>query len=102
MGAIDNNFKAAIFSGTENQGTLETRELELFPGHRSSITNVRPIVDATSTVTVKTRERLADTPTESSSSSMNDSGDNPVRESGRYFRLKVLTPSGRFGLMLKE
>jgi hypothetical protein len=43
---------------------------------------------------VKTRERLADTPTESSSSSMNDSGDNPVRESGRYFRLKVLTPSG--------
>ena len=94
LGAIDNNFKAAIFSGTENQGTLETRELELFPGHRSSITNVRPIVDATSTVTVKTRERLADTPTESSSSSMNDSGDNPVRESGRYFRLKILTPSG--------
>ena len=94
LGAIDNNYKAAIFSGTENQGTLETRELELFPGHRSSITNVRPIVDATSTVTVKTRERLADTPTESSSSSMNDSGDNPVRESGRYFRLKVLTPSG--------
>ena len=94
LGAIDNNFKAAIFSGTENQGTLETRELELFPGHRSSITNVRPIVDATSTVTVKTRERLADTPTESSSSSMNDSGDNPVRESGRYFRLKIVTPSG--------
>ena len=66
----------------------------MFPGHRSSITNVRPIVDATSTVTVKTRERLADTPTESSSSSMNDSGDNPVRESGRYFRLKIITPSG--------
>jgi len=94
LGAIDNNYKAAIFSGTENEGTLETRELELFPGHRSSITNVRPIVDATSTVTVKTRERLADTPTESSSSSMNDSGDNPVRESGRYFRLKIITPSG--------
>ena len=94
LGAIDNNYKAAIFSGTENEGTLETRELELFPGHRSSITNVRPIVDATSTVTVKTRERLADTPSESSSSSMNDSGDNPVRESGRYFRLKIITPSG--------
>ena len=94
LGAIDSDYKAAIFSGTENEGTLETRELELFPGHRSSITNVRPIVDATSTVTVKTRERLADTPTESSSSSMNDSGDNPVRESGRYFRLKIITPSG--------
>ena len=94
LGAIDNDYKAAIFSGTENEGTIETRELELFPGHRSSITNVRPIVDATSTVTVKSRERLADTPTESSVSTMTDSGDNPVRESGRYFRFKITTPSG--------
>jgi len=94
LGAIDNNYKAAIFSGTENEGTIETRELELFPGHRSSITNVRPIVDATSTVTVKSKERLADTATESSSSSMVTSGDNPVRQSGRYFKIKVTTPSG--------
>ena len=94
LGAIDNNFKASIFSGTQNQGTLETRQLELFTGHRSSITNVRPIVDASATVTVKTKERLADTETESSVSSMNDSGDNPVRESGRYFKIKVVTPSG--------
>lgn len=94
LGAIDNDYKAAIFSGTENEGTIETRELELFPGHRSSITNIRPIVDATSTVTVKSRERLADNPTESSTSSMVASGDNPVRQSGRYFRFKITTPSG--------
>ena len=94
LGAIDSDFKAAIFSGTENQGTIETRELELFPGHRSSITNVRPIVDASATVTVKSKERLADSDTESSVSTMNDSGDNPVRESGRYFKIKVVTPSG--------
>ena len=94
LGAIDSDFKAAIFSGTENEGTLETRELELFPGHRSSITNIRPIVDATSTVTISSRERLADTATESSSSSMVASGDNPVRQSGRYFKIKVKTPSG--------
>ena len=94
LGAIDSDYKAAIFSGTENEGTIETRELELFPGHRSSITNIRPIVDATSTVTVKSRERLADNPTESSTSSMVASGDNPVRQSGRYFRFKITTPSG--------
>jgi hypothetical protein len=94
LGAIDSNYKASIFSGTENEGTIETRELELFPGHRSSITNVRPIVDATSTVTIKSKERLADTATESSSSSMVTSGDNPVRQSGRYFKIKVTTPSG--------
>ena len=94
LGAIDSNFKAAIFSGTENQGTIETRELELFPGHRSSITNVRPIVDATATVTIKSKERLSDDATVSTSSSMVASGDNPVRQSGRYFRIQVITPSG--------
>ena len=94
LGAIDNNYKAAIFSGTENEGTIETTELELFPGHRSSITNVRPIVDAISSVTIKSKERLADIANESSSSSMVASGDNPVRQSGRYFKIKVTTPSG--------
>ena len=47
-----------------------------------------------STVTIKSRERLADTATESSSSTMVSSGDNPVRQSGRYFKIKVTTPSG--------
>src|SRR6056300_365355 len=94
LGAIDSDYKAAIFSGTANEGEIETSELELFPGHRSSITNVRPIVDATSTVTIKTKERLADTATESTSSSMVASGDNPVRQSGRYFKIQVKTPSG--------
>ena len=94
LGAIDNDFKAAIFSGTENEGTLETRQLELFPGQRGSITNVRPIVDATGTVTIKSKERLADNLTESSVSTMITSGDNPVRQSGRYFKIKLTTPSG--------
>jgi hypothetical protein len=94
LGAIDNNYKASIFSGTENIGTIETRELELFPSHRSSITNVRPIVDATSTVTIQSKERLADTATESAPAIMVSSGDNPVRQSGRYFKIKVTTPAG--------
>ena len=61
LGAIDNDFKAAIFSGTANISEIETNELEIFPGHRASITGVRPIVDAQAEVTIKTRDRLADT-----------------------------------------
>jgi hypothetical protein len=57
-------------------------------------TGVRPIVDAAATVTVKTRERLADDKTESSSSSMVTSGINPVRESGRYVRANIKVASG--------
>jgi hypothetical protein len=94
LGAIDNNYKAAIFSGTENEGEIETSELELFPGLRSNIIGIRPIVDTTATVTIKTRDRLADDATESSSSSMNSTGINPVRQSGRYVKINVKTPSG--------
>ena len=94
LGAIDNNYKASIFSGTANISEIETTEIEVFPGARASITGIRPIVDAEATVTIKTRERLADNPTESTTSTMKDSGINPVRQSGRYFRANVKIPSG--------
>ena len=94
LGAIDNNYKAAIFSGTANEGEIETSERELFPGLRSNITGIRPIVDATATVTIKTRDRLADAANESSSVSMNSTGINPVRQSGRYVKINVKIPSG--------
>ena len=94
LGAIDSDYKAAIFSGTSNECEIETAELELFPGLRSNITGIRPIVDAAATVTLKTRERLADDETESSSASMVASGMNPIRKSGRYVRANVKVPSG--------
>jgi len=94
LGAIDSDYKAAIFSGTGNEGEIETTEMELFPGHRSSVQNIRPIVDAEATVTIKTRNRLVDSVTTSSSVSMNSSGLNPVRQSGRYVKVNVKTPSG--------
>jgi hypothetical protein len=94
LGAIDNEYKAAIFSGTANQGEIETSEVELFPGFRSNIQSIRPIVDAQASVTIKTRDRLADNITESSEISMNSTGINPVRQSGRYIKVNVKTPSG--------
>ena len=94
LGAIDNNFKAAIFSGTNNQCEVETSELEPFPGQRANVTGVRPIVDSISTLTIKTRERIADDETESSSVTQNASGMNPVRKSGRYIRANVKVASG--------
>ena len=94
LGAIDGDFKAAIFSGSANIAEIETSEFEASPGARSSITGIRPIVDAEATVTIKTRDKLADTETESSSVSMNTTGINPVRQSGRYFRANVKIPSG--------
>ena len=93
LGAIDENFKAAIFSGKTLEAELETKEQELFPGLRANVTSIRPIVDASANVTIKTRDKLADTVTTSTSSSMNDTGINPVRQSGRYFRANVKIPA---------
>ena len=94
LGAIDSDYKAAIFSGTDNEGEIETSEVELYPGFRSSVQSIRPIVDTTATVKIKTRDRLADSVTESSEISMNSTGVNPVRQSGRYVKVNVKTPSG--------
>jgi hypothetical protein len=95
LGGIDADFKAAIFSGNSNECEMETAEIEAFKGARTNIQGIRPIVDAEATVTVKTRERLADDVTESSSSSMVTSGINPVRKSGRYIRANVKIASGK-------
>ena len=94
LGAIDSDYKAAIFSGNNNECEVETSEIEPFPGLRTNSTGIRPIVDAAATVTLKSRERLADSETESTSSSMVTSGINPVRKSGRYIRANVKVPSG--------
>ena len=94
LGAVDSDYNAAIFSGNSNESEIETDELEPFPGLRANILGVRPLINASSTVTVKTRERLQDTATESSSASTVTSGINPVRQSGRYIRANVKIASG--------
>jgi len=94
LGAIDSDFKAAIFSGTSNEIEIETSEVELYPGFRSVIEGVRPIVDAAATVSIKTRERLADNPTATDYASMQTDGLNPLRTSGRYIRANVKVASG--------
>ncbi len=93
LGAVDENFKAAIFSGKTLEAELETKETELFPGARANITSVRPLVDASANVVIKTRDKLADAVTSSSSSTMNTTGISPVRKSGRYFRANVKIPA---------
>jgi len=94
LGAIDSDFKAAIFSGTGNEVEVETSEVELYPGFRSNIEGVRPIVDATATVSVKTRDRLADNPTATDYADMQSDGLNNIRTSGRYIRANVKVASG--------
>ena len=45
-------------------------------------------------IIIKTRDKLADAVTESTTASMNSTGINPVRQSGRYVKVNVKIPSG--------
>ena len=94
LGAIDNDFKAAIFAGNQLEAEMETSEIEPIPGQRTKITGVRPIVDCASTVALKTRDALVDTATTSSYVAANTTGIAPLRQSGRYVRANVKIASG--------
>jgi len=94
LGAIDSDFKAAIFAGNDLEAEIETSELEPIPGLRTKITGVRPIVNCASTVALKTRDALVDTAVTSSYVAANTSGIVPLRQSGRYVRANVKIASG--------
>jgi hypothetical protein len=94
LGAVDNNFKAAIFAGNQLEAEMETSEIEPIPGQRTKITGVRPIVDCASTVALKTRDALVDTAVTSSYVAANPTGIAPLRQSGRYVRANVKIASG--------
>ena len=58
--------------------------------HWLGIIEVAKVYEAT----IKTRNKLSDAVTESTASSMNSTGINPVRQSGRYVKVNVKIPSG--------
>jgi hypothetical protein len=84
------------FTGTPMAATLTTNDLEPIPGRRTNLNFVRPDIDCSSgiTVTIGTKQRLADALSSSAFSTMQASGDMPVRTSGRYNRVTVAVAAG--------
>jgi len=84
---FSNSRTLGTFSGTPMAATFRGNDLELIPGRQANVSFVRPDIDCTAlTVTLKTKQRLADAYGSSSSTDMRDSGDVPVRSSGRYIQ----------------
>lgn len=84
---FSDTYALGTFTGTPMAATFRGNDLELVPGRRANVSFVRPDIDCTAlTVTLKTKQRLADSYGSSSSTDMRDSGDVPVRSSGRYIQ----------------
>ena len=96
VGAIDDEHKAASFTGTTRTATIETGEVTHSPGRRSFVNNVRPLVDGgTTTIAVGTRNRQTDSVVFTGDVTENAAGRCPVRTNARYHRYRV-TISGDF------
>lgn len=90
MAAFNTDHEQSFFTGSALDATIETGEVQFFPGKRSEVNEVTPLVDGgTHTVEVGTRETQASAVVYSSVSTENASGICPVRSNARYHRFRV-------------
>ena len=81
-------------SATTYAATVETGEI-FDEGYRTQLNSVRPVVDGTCTVTVKTRNLLTASKTSSSATALDTTGKATFRTNNRYHQISVTT-SGDF------
>ena len=89
LSAFNTDNKLATFSGTPGTANLLSSQLEI-EGRRSSLRNVRPIVSGgTTTVQTSSIDRQGNTETLKPAISLTDSGDAPMRSTGRYHKVQL-------------
>lgn len=90
LGAFDASNQHGFFSGPPMQATIDTREIEPFPGSTAFVTACRPLVDG-GTVTVQSgyRNKQGDGPVWSLTKSTDTRGVAHLRSNGRYHRFRL-------------
>ena len=92
LAAFDSSHQLATFSGAAMDATVETGEVEHYPGYRAHVLGVRPIVDQNAaTVTIGSRNLLSAAHSFGSVLSQNGSGECPSRSNARYHRYRIST-----------
>jgi hypothetical protein len=100
LGAFDTGHRLNYFNGQNLAATVDTTELQPFPGRRTLITTARPLVDggpspgSGPSVALGTRNRLVDAVSFTAATAMNSLGACPQRSSGRYVRGEITVPAG--------
>lgn len=90
------DYRLGTFTGTPMAATLTSADIEVFAGKRADIRAIRPDIDATSGISLSlaAKQRLGDSATTFTASTLQASGDMPIRASGRYSRLTVTVAAG--------
>ncbi len=96
LAGFDSSHRQINYSGDAMDATLETTEAQLYPSNRARVSLIRPIVDGSGTVTMKagSRNLQSESVTWGASTSVNTTGNCPVRSNGRYHRARVSITGG--------
>lgn len=92
-GFLSSNNQFGYFNGVNNTATIETTEIQLFPGKRAQIKNTRPLADVSggnSTLYIKTRDTLYATPVVNGNNKIGYLGTSPLIANGRYARAGIV------------
>ena len=93
--AVDTNSYLGFMEGANLEALIETPEVHPFPGQRAFVESLYPIVDTDdATFRIGYRERLQDQATYTSSGTIVDTGEVPLRASGRLMRVEMTVPAG--------
>jgi hypothetical protein len=96
LGAFNTSHTLGTFTGSVMAGTIDTGEVELNAAQRSTVQEVRPLVDGqAASVTIGTRNLLSDNVTWGTAIAQNASGFCPARTNANFHRFRVTT-SGAF------
>lgn len=84
------------FNGTNMEARFASRTRELIEGRDARITRVRPMTNAISGVTVRieARQRLGDAARSVDGSTLNASGEMPLRNRGRFIKTRTTIAAG--------
>lgn len=98
LALFDSAHTASLVNGTSLVATLETADLEHYPGRRAFVSGVRPIVtDDETTVSVAPKGLAHDALFYRDPTSMARDGRCPQRADGRYHRYRTTVPAGWVG-----
>lgn len=95
LSAFNTDHELSLFTGGSLPATVETGEVQLFPGRRALVTSVRPIVDGGSpSVRVGFRNRTVDPVSWGAETELDERGACPQRSAGRYHRARISLAAG--------
>lgn len=85
------------FSGENMSAVITGRDMEMVEGRDARIRRIRPMTDATGGITVRlgARQRLGDAAISRDFTTLQASGEMPVRSRGRFVRAKVSIATGQ-------